>query len=109
MTPVYSPQVRFYCETSESGGFRGITKILNAGINAAANGISKSFTGSLYSNLEDPNRIYYCVNGNFYNNGTSSVSAGISVGIGQSASVNLSGGYSTNHFAYSYKEGHIHF
>ncbi|MBP3039713.1 hypothetical protein J9303_09460 [Bacillaceae bacterium Marseille-Q3522] len=58
VTSSYKPSLRFYCETSEGGYFRGILKILNVGMDRSYNGMSKAFGGDVYVNLEDPNRIF---------------------------------------------------
>lgn len=110
VTSVYRPSLEFYCQTSEwSGSFRSIEKILNIGMNRYSNNRSKQFNGSVYANLEDPNRIYWIVNGNFYDNGTTSVNGGVNIGIGEKSSVNFSVSYSSNYYAYAYKTGYARF
>lgn len=61
---------------------------------------SKQFSGEVYVNLEANDRIRYSVNGDFYNNGTTTISGGISIGIGQSGQLNFSVSYTNNHFGY---------
>lgn len=109
VTSSYKPSVTFYCKTEESGGFRGIVTILTVQMNRSYNGISKQFGGTVYANLEDPNRIYYIVNGDFYNNGTTTVNGGVNVGVGSSASVKFGVSSSSNHYAYTYKTGYVNF
>lgn len=105
VTAAYHPALRFYCETSEGDYMWGILRILNVGMNRYSNGFSKQFSGSVYTNLEDGGTIYWTVNGDFYDNGTTNVSGGVNIGIGSSATVNFSVSYSSNHYAYCYKEG----
>jgi hypothetical protein len=109
VTSTYKPSVRFYCQTSEGGGFRGIVKILNVNLNRAYSGISKQFSGSVYTKLEDPNRIFWIVNGDFYNNGTTSGGGGVDIGVGGAASINFNVSYSSNHYKYAYKEAYTYF
>lgn len=110
VTSVYRPSLEFYCQTSEwSGSFRAIDKILNIGMNRYSNNRSKQFSGSVYANLEDPNRIYWIVNGDFYDNGTTSVNGGVNIGVGEKSSVDFSVSYSSNHYAYAYKTGYARF
>ena len=109
VTSTYKPTMNFYCETTESGGFRAIKKILNVGMNRSYGGVSKQYQGSVYVKLEDPNRIYYNVNGDFYNNGTTTVNGGISVGVGSSATVKFGISHASNHFKYCYTEKRVTF
>lgn len=101
----YKPQLRFYCETSEGGGYWGIVKILNVGMNRSYNGLTKQFGGTVYTNLETAARIYWVVNGDFFENGTTTVSGGVNIGVGGTDVVNFNVSYSSNHYAYTYKEG----
>lgn len=103
----YKPTLNFYCQTDEGGGsFRAIKKILNVGMNRSFNGRSKQFSGSVYTKLENPNRIYWVVNGDFYNNGTTTVGSGVDFGVGQSASIKFSISYASNFFKYCYQTGY---
>ncbi|MGM9903752.1 MAG: hypothetical protein ACI32O_07460 [Enterococcus sp.] len=105
----YKPTMRFYCETSESGSFRAIKKILEVNMIRGYNGLSKQFTGNVYVNLEDANRIFYIVNGDFYNNGTTSWNAGVSIGVGGSATVKFGISGASSHYQYRYVESRIVF
>jgi hypothetical protein len=58
VTSIYKPTLRFYVQTSEGGGYWGIVKILNVGMNRSYNGISKQFDGSVYTNLETAARSF---------------------------------------------------
>lgn len=106
VTSQYKPSLRFYCQTSEGGGFWGIVEIINVQMNRSYNGISKQFGGSVYTKLENAGKIKWTVNGDFFNNGTTTVNGGVSIGIGEAASVNFGVSGSTNFFKYYYKEGY---
>jgi hypothetical protein len=71
------------------------------------NGISKQYDGTIYTNLESAAKIFWIVNGDFYNNGTTTGSGGVSIEVGQSATVNFNISYASNHYKYLYKEGAI--
>lgn len=105
----YKPTLAFYCQTDESGNFRAIKKILKVSMNRSYNGISKQFGGSVYTNLEDPNRIYWMVNGDFYNNGTTTVNGSVSISVGGSAEVAFGVSSASNHYSYAYKTGYYNF
>lgn len=66
-------------------------------------GTSKQFAGTLYANLETGKRLYWDLNGDFYENGTTTVTGGGSLGIGETAKANFSLSYSTQFFAYCHK------
>lgn len=104
----YRPSVKFYCQTSEGGGFLGIVKILNVGMNRKNNGMTKQFGGTIYTNLENAGTIYWSVDGNFYNNGTTTCSGGVNVGIDDFASVNFNVSHSTDFYDSCWDEGRIY-
>lgn len=107
VTSTYKPTMKFYCETSESGLYHGVLKILTVNMIRGYNGISKQFGGTVYTNLERSDRIYFIVNGDFYNNGTTTFNAGVNIGIGESASVSFGVSNSSNHYAYRYIESYL--
>jgi hypothetical protein len=104
---LYKPWLKFYCKTSEGGGFYGLEKILNISMDRNYLGMSKTFGGSVYANLEDGGTIYWIVNGDFYNNGSTSVSGGVDIGLGEFGSINFGASYATSHYAYCYKTGYF--
>ena len=69
VNPNYGARVKFYCRTDESGQFRGITKLLAASLVNKDGDKEAPFTGNLFAYLEDPNRIFYMVSGEFYHKG----------------------------------------
>ena len=81
-----------------------MTKILNV-VFDRNNAISpyslvKQFDGNVYVNLEANDRIYYSVDGDFYNTGTTSFNDSVSVGVGESVNVGFSVSTSSSYFAY---------
>ena len=62
VNPNYVARIKFYCRTDESGQFRGITKLLATSL------VNKD--GNLFAYLEDPNRVFYMVSGEFYHKGS---------------------------------------
>lgn len=81
-----------------------MTKILNV-VFDRNNAISpyslvKQFDGNVYVNLEANDRIYYSVDGDFYNTGTTSFNGSVSVGVGESVNVGFSVSTSSSYFAY---------
>ena len=70
VNPNYEVRIKFYCRTDESGQFRGITKLLAASLVNKDGDKEAPFTGNLFAYLEDPNRVFYMVSGEFYHKGS---------------------------------------
>lgn len=102
VTSTYRPVVTLYLLMSEGGGYRGYKEIKNGTINLKhkETGKSKNFTGKLYYNLESANQIYFNVDGQFYNHGTTTISVGGSAGLGDFGTATFSVINATNHYAY---------
>ncbi|MEC3226098.1 hypothetical protein P9027_29715 [Bacillus thuringiensis] len=110
VTSSYKPTARFYCATNEGGGsFRAIREIKYINMDRSSNGMSKAFGGTLQAHLQDPNRIYYIVNGDFFNNGSTTVNGGVSINIGESGSVTFGISSTSNHYKYAYVEANAYF
>lgn len=97
----FEPIIRFYCATSESGSFRGIKTIKKVSLDRKG----KAFKGDIYVHLQDPNKIFWILNGDFYNNGTTTFETTVSIGVKQKGSVDFKVSKATNHYKYVYKEG----
>ena len=69
VNPNYEGRIKFYCRTDESGQFRGITKLLATSLVNKDGNKEAPFTGNLFAYLEDPNRVFYMVSGEFYHKG----------------------------------------
>ena len=69
VNPNYEARVKFYCRTDESGQFRGITKLLATSLVNKDGDKEAPFTGNLFAYLEDPNRVFFMVSGEFYHKG----------------------------------------
>lgn len=69
VNPNYEVRIKFYCRTDESGQFRGITKLLATSLVNKDGDKETPFTGNLFAYLEDPNRVFYMVSGEFYHKG----------------------------------------
>ena len=70
VNPNYEARVKFYCRTDESGQFRGITKLLATSLVNKDGDKETPFTGNLFAYLEDPNRVFYMVSGEFHLKGS---------------------------------------
>ena len=109
VSPDYKPTLKFYIQVDSSHGAYYIYKILKVDMNRQHNSKSKNFTGNIYYNLETNTKIYYSINGDFYNNGTISTTGGGSVGIGESGELYFSLTGASSHFKYFYEEDYVHY
>lgn len=85
-------RIEFYTKGDGWNNYYSIDNILNVSVKHH----QYCFNGSLYSNLENNHTIYYDIEGSLVKNGTVSVSGSINIGVGQGASINLGGAYSSN-------------
>ena len=113
VTSTYRPRIEFYCRTSESGSYWGILSIYSVQLVRSYSGISKQFTGNISVWLRSAYQIEYTINGDFYNNGTTTVSGGggLDLGIGESVNISLSASmsYQSNHYKYFYEHRTVAF
>ena len=113
VTSTYRPRIDFYCRTSESGSYWGILSIYSVQLVRSYSGISKQFTGNISVWLRSAYQIEYTINGDFYNNGTTTVSGGggLDLGIGESVNISLSASmsYESNHYKYFYEHRTVAF
>ena len=72
--------------------------------NAIGNG-SKAFNGNVYLNLEAPDIIYYSVNGDFYNKGTTTYDGWVEITMNNPESVLFGASGSSVPFSYIYHAG----
>lgn len=109
VNPDYKPTLKFYIQVDSSHGAYYIYKILKVDMNRQYNSKSKNFAGNIYYNLETNTKIYYSINGDFYNNGKISTTGGGSVGIGESGELYFSLTGASSHFKYFYEEDYVHY
>lgn len=109
VSPDYKPTLKFYIQVDSSHGAYYIYKILKVDMNRQYNSKSKTFAGNIYYNLETNTKIYYSINGDFYNNGTINTTGGGSVGIGESGKLYFSLTGASSHFKYFYEEDYVHY
>lgn len=102
----YIPKLQCYlkCEAINNKPVRFVS-LLNADLHREYNGIVKQFGGNIYCNLESLGSFYWKVNGDFYNTGSTTVSGGFEIGIGESFNLSFKVSNTTNYYAYCNKDG----
>ncbi len=110
VTSEYScyPYFRFKAQTF--GGVPALLVSLNyANIDRAYNGISKQFGGTLFVNLDDSTNFYWDLNGDFYNNGTTTGGFSGSINVGNVVNIGFSASETSNHYKYIQHDENYHF
>ncbi len=113
VSSIYRPTLEFYCQISVGDGVWGITSIYSVQMNRMYNGMSKQFSGDVQVWLRGPLSIEYVVNGDFYQNGTTTSTGGanLDLGIDDVATVKFeaSSTVSSNHYKYCYQHATARF
>ncbi len=102
VTSRYRPTIRFYCRTEESSYHWATKEVLYISMNRRFGDTVKQFRGDIFANLETPARLFFNVNGDFYNKGTTNYGGGVNIGVGEWGSVSFSGGYASGYYEYYY-------
>lgn len=104
----FKPSINFYCLTDESdGNFKAIKKILTIGIDENYDDISKKFAGTVYSNLENTKVVYFNMNGDFYNKGTTNIEIIENLSTADAVTVSFDLLYPNKPYKYINKEGRL--
>lgn len=109
VTSSYRPHLEFYCQVAAGGHFFNILSIYNVELVRSSSNptMSKQFQGTIKVWLRSTQKIEYVINGDFYDNGTTTSSGGIGVnaGINQliTVSFNASTTTTSNHYKYFYE------
>lgn len=105
----YTTELSFYCETTESGLFRGIKRVLRVELTNDSKEVSKQFNGTIYVSLEGPNKLFYIVNGDFYTKGITTYDPKVNVMVEDQASINFKVRSEDNNSLYKYTENRLNF
>ncbi|MDT0110738.1 hypothetical protein QJV45_09690 [Listeria booriae] len=108
VTFTYKPNLDIYVQMWSQGSFRQFNSVVDFNLNRNYSGMSKQFSGKINVKFIDKNNIYWIVNGDFYNNGLTTVSGGGSVPLKKQGSLNFSVSKASNHYKYFYKYGHVY-
>lgn len=104
----YTPYVQIYVWVYSSGSFRQFKKLVNVGLDRKdSDSVTvKQFSGDLQAEITSGNSIWYLVNGDFYNNGTTTITGEATAnGLLWSGGGSIS--YASNFYAYYNKAGTI--
>lgn len=110
VTWLYEVEVRFYIECEFYGGGpepTALLRVIRGSLDRGVSGISKNFEGELFYHLESDTRMYWELNGDFYNNGTTTFSGGGEIGLKESAKIVFNVSYSTDHYKYIRQDGYF--
>lgn len=99
------PQLDIYAKCT--GINRSFVGIQDLNLIRSYNYVSRNFAGKCQAIVEDSKTIYYVVNGDFYDQGTTSFTFGGSVNLGKYATLSASVTSANNHFGYVYTTGYV--
>lgn len=108
VTDEYIPNLQFFCETAEGGHFFNILSIYSVQLVRSYGNISKQFSGAIDVWLRSSTSIEYVVNGDFFNNGTTTSTEGANVGIGITEGTTVTYSCSTTTTSNHYKYFFVH-
>lgn len=112
VTSDYKPSLVFYYEGYPGDGFGYVKTLLNVSMdrsyNNASTTITKQFGGNIYVNLETPDKLYYEVNGDFYNSGTTTTNGELIMDLVNAGSVSFGVSDASSHFDYIYTNSYYH-
>lgn len=102
----YKPKIKWYCKTDEGGGYVALLKIIDTSLDRNYNGAVKQFSGSIFTHLETPTRIFYRINGDFSTGGNTTVTGGGEISLGGKGSLNFSISGKPGNSIYHFSEGY---
>ncbi len=108
----YYVQIYFYTLCSFLDGPNGpaynpnrLLRVEYANMDRAYKGRAREFQGTLYYNLESETRLFWDLNGDFFDYGTTSYTGGGAAPVGGEKTLSFSITYSNNHYAYCHEKG----
>ena len=111
VTSKYYPRVVFYLniETNSNGVMTDINSVVKTTLdrtNTLSNSsvTSKQFGGEVYVHLQDSKNLYFFVNGDFYDNGTTTHTGSGEADIKDKVTVKYQIQYESNYYAYCFYE-----
>lgn len=107
VTSSYKPAVQIFVYMTGSGSFWQYDKLYDADLDRkdASTGTSKQYQGKLKVEIQSKNRIFYLINGDFYNNGTTTITGSVTAsGVVWSGTGEISN--QSNHYKYWNNSGY---
>ncbi len=100
VTNEYKPKVKIYVEISTSQYHWGVKDIIHTSLDLKYKKLQKKFSGEIYTNLENPSRIYCNINGDFFNYKIKIWKKCVNIDIGELARVFYNISHSSNFYEY---------
>ncbi|MDP5274815.1 hypothetical protein [Chengkuizengella axinellae] len=108
----YEPTLDVFVWTYSNGSFVEWEEIRHVSLDRKDGSITKQFSGVAEAQLLSGNEIFWIVNGDFFDNGSTSISytSGASAKIGEvwTVSYSVTSSSTSNHFAYHNENGGIY-
>lgn len=97
VSDAYKPKLAIYYKTMWVGTAL-VREVYRITLLETSNGLSYSFNGTIYANLESSRYLYLSVNGKFYRNTTTTYNQGFSLQIGGFVNINFSASSTSNFY-----------
>ncbi|WP_119790501.1 hypothetical protein [Paenibacillus thiaminolyticus] len=109
VTAFYKPTLKIYAYYYSSGSFRQFEEIVSVQLDrnsSAAVGFTKQFSGNLEAEIptNNPTQMWWLINGDFYDNGTTTISGSVTAG-GSMWKGTGTIQHASNHYKYWYNSG----
>ncbi len=101
---LYTPELDIYVKCT--GYERDFVSIYDLNLNRSSDGYVKQFAGKCTAKVQDADTIYWVINGDWYDNGTTTETISSSVTLG-GFELGCSVSYASNWYDYTYETGYV--
>jgi hypothetical protein len=108
VSSIYKPYIQIFAYMYNSGSFRQFEKIQTISLYRQYNNVVKKFEGTLEVDLQSKTKLWWFINGDFYNVGSQEISISGSGAIGKVLEASFSIGGSSDYFKYWNNSGEYH-
>lgn len=105
---LWKPKVDVYVQMWSQGSFRQFNKVIDYNLVRSWMGVTKQFSGKFTVKFINKNNVYWSINGDFYDKGTTSTSTSVTLNVGSVASINHTVSKASAAYKYVYTYGHFY-
>ncbi|MBC6308849.1 hypothetical protein HCJ66_04685 [Listeria sp. FSL L7-1582] len=105
---LWKPKVDVYVQMWSQGSFRQFNKVIDYNLVRSWMGVTKQFSGKFTVKFINKNNVYWSINGDFYDKGTTSTSTSVTLNVGSVASISHTVSKASAAYKYVYTYGHFY-
>ncbi|MBC1499802.1 hypothetical protein HB943_04235 [Listeria weihenstephanensis] len=105
---LWKPKIDVYVQMWSQGSFRQFNKVIDYNLVRSWMGVSKQFSGKFTVKFINKNNIYWSINGDFYDKGTTSTTTSVTLNVGSLGSINHTVSKASAAYKYVYVYGHFY-